>query len=105
MKMYSPERLRDFGRCPGNQIIPLTAELGPMLADALELADALARDTIRSNTTAHTMDGGKTTWWDLASWEEEDTEPLDQAVRYLEARGLLEHYPTNSNWVSPRDAE
>jgi hypothetical protein len=47
-------------------------------------------------------------WWDLPLEEHQelfadDMDELADAVRYLEARGLLTRYPTNPNWVSLAD--
>ena len=61
-----------------------------------------AAEIIKGNTTPKITDGGLVKWWDLASWEGDDTEPLVQAERYLAARGLLDYHPTNKHWVRPR---
>jgi hypothetical protein len=45
-------------------------------------------------------------WWDLPLEEDRilvGADELEDAVLYLEARGLLTRYPTNPNWVSLAD--
>ena len=67
--MHTPDELRRFGALPDNIIITITSDKGPMLADALEIADEVSIDLIKCNTTMDDSDGGLVKWWDLASWD------------------------------------
>lgn len=74
---------------PAGSIIPVDAACGPTIADAIEIADTAARSDIESNCERHP----DRLEYDLASVDPDDGWAMiavPQAVRYLEARGLLE---------------
>lgn len=101
MKMLTPAELREFGNLPDNMVIPITAEVGPMLADALEIADVHAACLLESCTTPIFVNG-KRRWCD-SSTDDGNPEDIEQAIRYLEARGLLERHPEKAHLVQPRN--
>ena len=65
---------------------PIAAKDCGMLADAVEIADSCARSNIECECKGSFEDG-----YDLASADY--PEALEQAVRYLLARGLIERHP------------
>lgn len=65
-----------------------------MLADAVEIADSCARADIECNV--HGYDDG---WHDTTNHDPEDTDAIVQALRYLGARGLIEHHPEHGHLV------
>lgn len=72
-------------------VLPLSAEIGVMMADALEIADPSARCDIESNCESHMV--GEHRWWDTSRLDPDDewaATAIAQAVRYLDARGLIE---------------
>lgn len=100
-KTISPEWLRAQVSAPGG-VIPLSACLGGMLADAIEIADINARVDIESFCSRE----GGAPWWDLASAEgdEYEEEVIKRAAHYLDARGLIEHKIDAKHWVRFLDA-
>lgn len=89
-------------------IIPLSASLGPMLADAIEIADSCARADIechcRKVRDGDTGEGGH--WYDVGAFlasEDSAVPSIHQAIAYLTARGLLEFDPRAPNLVRPLD--
>ena len=46
---------------------------------------------------------GKSDWFDISDYPEDLSGEIDEAVEYLEARGLLEHDPANYNHCSIRN--
>ena len=73
-----------------NGVIPLSAELGPMLGDALELADDTARSVIELE--CRDLDVGGVRYYDLATADPEIVD-MEQPLRYLTARGLVVYLP------------
>lgn len=102
MKMHTLQELRGYGLCPDHQIIPITADNGPMLADALEIADESALMDIECCCKAVAPAGAGQMFWDARTAARDDRENVERAVRYLDSRGLLDRHPDNRNWVSPR---
>lgn len=103
MKMLTAAELRAFGSLPDHTIIPLTAPSGPVLADALEIADSTARSDIECHCGhAVPYQPSERHWYDLGTADPEDRAHVDQAERYLTSRGLLDRHPENARWVSPR---
>ena len=81
-----PEKLRAAAEIRNvTTWLSILASCGPMLADAIEIADSCARSDIECHCRGDFERG-----YDLASAEPEDSEMLVQAVRYLTARGLIE---------------
>ena len=74
-------------RHPENGVIPLSASLAPMLADALEIADYSARSDIE---TFLRRTQARPAWYDIRTADQEEKGYVENAVRYLTARGLLE---------------
>jgi len=67
-----------------------------VIADAVEIADSCARSDIECNLSGAFADG----WYDTTSGEPSDHEVwLEQALRYLGARGLIEHHPEYGHLV------
>lgn len=63
----------------------------PMIADALEIADSCARADIESYCKATGEGADYREWsWDTSTADEDDSEAIAQALRYLDARGLIE---------------
>lgn len=77
--------LREFR--PLHGVLPLDADVATMLADALELADDTARSVIELECRDLMVDGVR--WYDLATADTINVD-MEQPLRYLEARGLLE---------------
>lgn len=78
--------------------LPIEAKHGPMLADALELADEYAWIDIDSNTSTEEIGGVK--WWDTQHFDRYMTAAeVTQRVRYLDARDLIEHHPERPELV------
>lgn len=46
---------------------------------------------------------GKSDWFDISDYPEDLSGEIDEAIEYLEARGLLEHDPANYNHCSIRN--
>jgi len=83
---------------PPNGVLPIGVEVAAMLADALDIADSAARADIELYCVAVTR--GDETWWNWENLDPVDGAPyIEQAVRYLEARGLLERDGENANVV------
>lgn len=72
-----------------------------LFADAIEIADSCARADIECNVEPAFPDGGSVPWYDLDHVDAESAAPVAQAVRYLEARGLLDRRPSNPQHVRP----
>jgi hypothetical protein len=75
---------------PLNGVIPLSAELGPMLGDALELADDCARSCIELECRDLMVGGVR--YYDLDTADTMNVD-MEQPLRYLRARGLIEGLP------------
>lgn len=87
-----PEWLRRQTATP-NAVLLIVAELGPLIADALEIADESSAALIESES--RTMGDGWLSTSGLGS--------VAQSARYLESRGLLERYPDGRQWVRFRE--
>ena len=72
-----------------NGCIPLSADLGPVLADALELADDVARSVIELE--CKDIDVGGVRWYDIGTAD--GFFDLGKALRYLTARGKIAYLP------------
>lgn len=84
MSAITPEKLR-AAATTGADWLPIPASCGPMLADALELADSCARADIECECRGSFAEG-----YDLSSAEDFTKEAIEKSVRYLTARGLIE---------------
>jgi hypothetical protein len=82
---------------PPSGVIPLSAELAPVLADALEIADDGARSTVEIEFVDLLI--GDMRWYDTKTADPDNAEWITQAVRYLEARGLIERRPGEEHLV------
>jgi hypothetical protein len=84
-RQITPEELRAAALVRNATWLPIMASYGPMLADAMEIADDCARANIECECLSHPGGG-----YDLASINEppEIEAMLLQSVRYLVARGL-----------------
>jgi hypothetical protein len=69
----------------------LTPEL---VRDAVEIADESSEALLRCGLNQ--SDEG---WWNVASADPWDRQAIDQAVRYLTARGKIERHPKHREWV------
>lgn len=102
----SPEWLRK-PRGERELIIFVARTFGPLIADALEIADEAAVGFIECECHIVTLDGYD--WADLTDTSDTDLSEdarqrikasLEQSVRYLDARGmLLRHSPERPNLV------
>lgn len=86
---------------PENGVIPLSASLAPMLADALEIADYSARSDIE---TFLRRTQARPAWYDIRTADQEEKDYVENAVRYLMARGLLERDQHQPHLVRVMDA-
>lgn len=93
----TPEKLRAGAK--HGQWIPVPVADGPMLADAMEIADQAAWDAIYCNTSYE----GDHVWHDTTSAHQEDREWIAESVRYLDARGLLIRHPERPELVRLKD--
>lgn len=94
-----PGKLRTCIESGAKALIVDAADM-PMIADALEIADSCARADIESCCTARGEgDDYRAWWWDTSSTESEDDAMVAQALRYCEARGLIERHPTDAPLV------
>ena len=82
---------------PLNGILPLGADCAAILADALDLADDAARSDIE--TCCEPTAPAPAWWWNLDSAGEDDREAVDEAVRYLDARGLFVRHSQNARLI------
>lgn len=85
-------RARSAVRCT----LLFPAEVGPTIADAVEIADESAICLVESDSHPMTIEGSR--WWDT-SYAEPDV-GLEQALRYLAARGILVRYGANPKIVT-----
>ena len=109
MTTMTPSKLR-AASTTGAEWLPIPASCGEMLADAIEIADSCARSDIEC--FAYSPGDG---WYDTTRVLSRETKPRDsvadkqaaaydlsaveQAVRYLLARGLIERHPERPDWV------
>lgn len=71
-----------------------------MVADALEIADSCARSDIECH--CHGQEGLEDIRWyetDSKTLDDIERPPVEQAIRYLDARGLLIRHTTRPTWV------
>ena len=96
MSGITPERLR----LPAieNEVLMLPASCGPMLADAVEIADSCSRSDIECHCLGVDSDDDLR-WYDIRVTEACELDAIAQAVRYLTARGLIEFHPEHNEWV------
>jgi hypothetical protein len=98
INMLTPSWLREHAKRKNATWLPILAQLAPTIADALEIADGAAQEFIENHYHAVEADGFG--WFDIAdcsnltlalSTESQKRigDARDQAVRYLETRGLL----------------
>ena len=78
--------------------MPILANCGPMLADAVEIADSCARADIECHCRVVDTDDDLR-WYDTHVGAIEEWEAIAQAERYLTARGLIERHPEHGEWV------
>lgn len=71
-----------------------------MLADAMEIADSCARSDIECNVMQAFQTPDLRRWYDSSTADPEDREAIDQALRYLEARGILVRDSTKPHVVT-----
>ena len=69
------------------------------LADMLEIADSTARSDIECNLPYEGE--GAAIWYDTRLIPNRHGAELEQALRYLEARGQLTHKPDAPHWIRP----
>ena len=81
----TPDKLRASASVRNATWLPLLASCGPMLADAIEIADESSEAMLVCHLPS-SNDG----WLDTDRAEVQDKEAIAQAVRYLLARGLIE---------------
>lgn len=79
----TPGKLRAAATVRNATWLPILASCGPMLADAIEIADSCARADIECECLGNHAEG-----YDLSTAEA--GEMVGQSVRYLMARGLIE---------------
>ncbi len=84
----NPSKLRSAAEVPGAWL-SIEAQHGPMLADAMEIADSCARADIESFCEPAEVPGGR--WWNVEAVTPEERPMVDQALRYLDARGRIEY--------------
>lgn len=95
----NPSKLRTCIEQGAKALIVDAADM-PLLADAMEIADSCARADIESCCTARgDGDDYRNWWWDTSSADTEDETMIAQALRYCEARGLIERHPTDAPLV------
>lgn len=75
-----------------------------MLADAMEIADSCARADIECNCQPR-EDATEGRFWDISTADEHAKAMIEQAVRYLDARGLLIRLSGAPNQVQFKDPE
>lgn len=93
-----PADLRHAATVPGLVWLPVLASTGPLIADAIEIADESSRDYI--NCTCVCIEGqAEERWYDTWAVSAEDKEPMRQAVRYLEARALITRHEQRPHLV------
>lgn len=75
----------------------ISSDLAYVFADAIEIADECARSDIECNCglTPTTAPG----YYDSTDHDPEDTDNIIQALRYLDARGLVERHPQHVHLV------
>lgn len=90
----TPEKLRAYhSRAKAVTWAPIMASDCATLADAIEIADSSARSDIESFcSNAGACEGGGW-WWDPRVEDPNYLPDIEQAQRYLEARGLLVRKP------------
>lgn len=93
----SPSKLRSAAACP-EAFVAIDAKDARMLADAIEIADSCARADIES-FCAHVDDVLTGLWWNTNDTGPEEKEMVAVALRYVEARGLIEHHPQRPELV------
>lgn len=85
---------------PAGGVLPLSPECAAMLADALDGYDEAARSAIESNCGFFTEPSGD--FYDTGDLDPSDDwakDAIPRAVRYLEARGLIERHPERAQLV------
>jgi hypothetical protein len=105
MSTLDPTALRGLIATAGPAEIVISQAEASVVVDAIEIADSCARADIECNVQPVFLDGNDETWYDLDHVDPEycdDSGPIHQAVRYLEARGLLDRHPKNPRHVKPR---
>lgn len=91
-------RARSEVRC----VLLFPAEIGPTLADAVEIADESACCDITSACRfINTPDGG---WYDTGVVGENEWQFVDRSVRYLSARSRLIKHPIRAGLVRLTEA-
>lgn len=68
---------------------------------AIKIADDAARSDIECNC-AFDFDGGPAHWCDTTTIRDDATGLVNDALIYLDARGLLDRHPTRTHLVRPR---
>lgn len=100
---WLPTWLRVDGQA--ERVLQIPVGLGPLLADAIEIADESARVTVRSalfSKEAVTLPAPNR-YYDTRSAEPQDLLRAAQRVRYLLARGLIERHPEQEHLVRVLD--
>lgn len=83
----------------GAQWAPVSAEDADMLADAVEIADEMAWVDIECNCNVPEWNV-QPKWYDTAAIDHlMNKDEMARNVRYLDARGLIEHHPEHPAWV------
>jgi hypothetical protein len=104
----TPDKLRAYAKqfeiAP---YAPIAAKDCTVLAMALDIADSCAVSDIETNCEGTNINPDTFPFWwvyDLNSVHEADKEFVENAVRYLDARGLLVRKEGEPNIVSFKDA-
>jgi hypothetical protein len=74
-----------------------------MLQDAIDIADSSARADVECHcpwTYLKETDDASSRWYDTARIDPEDAAHLEQALRYLRARGRINHHPEQPHLVN-----
>jgi hypothetical protein len=93
-----PDWLR---KLESHEALILSPGAAVVLADAIELADSDAICLIESDSYPHDVDGLR--WWDTSHAEPDAG--LEQALRYIAARGRLIRHPEVPDLVRFKDAD
>lgn len=89
-----------YALTPWGQLVPDAID---MISDAIEIADSSARSDVECHcpwTYLKEPDDTSSRWYDTDRIDPEDAEHIEQALRYLGARGRLNVHPTRPELVN-----
>ena len=98
----SPEKLRSALEVD-SAFVAIEKRDVQVLIDALEIADSCARSDIESFCGPIVNAKWQQEWWNVQEAGADEREMVDRAVRYLEARGLLERKDGEPHLVRVRE--